>query len=146
MKSRVFLPALLAVGLIYLVSATDARAGACGYEPACGAPVTCCEPAPSCGCRRPCLLDRLRDHLNRLKCCRPSCCEPVCCDPEPACGCAAEPACGCDAEPDCGCGHSRRRCGGLLQHLRHKLNRSRCCDSCEPACGSPEPYCGCGYK
>ena len=147
MKSRVFLPMLLAVGLAYAVMATDAKAGCCAPEPACGAAVDCCcQPAPCC---RPRLLDRLRARLCRPRCCEPVCCEPVCeptcCAPEPTC-CAPEPACGCP-DPCCEPACCEPCCGrpGLLARLRAHLCRPRCCAPvcCEPVCGSAVPTC-CG--
>ena len=151
MKSRVVLPALLALGVLFFAS--DAKAfnlfgrlgghGCC--EPTCGCDTSC---EPSCGCDNGC------DNG-----CAPSCG----CDN----GCACEPSCGCDTGC-CGsrrCGpslcdrirshmnnlRSRMQCRRAARHARHSCSAPSCgCDSgcaAEPSCGCDTaccaPSCGC---
>lgn len=132
MKSRMILPAGLAVGLLFLVSASSAQAGLLGdqgcCEPTSCCEVTCCDPccAPRVG-----LVDRIRAKIAARRACRASC-EPVCC--EPVC---CEPCC----DPCC----TPRV--GLLDRIRAKIAARRACRSCcEPVCCEPaccEPTCGC---
>ena len=52
MKTRMILPAMLAVGLFCLIGTSSANAGLFGRgcaEPSCG-----CEAAPACGCEATC--------------------------------------------------------------------------------------------
>lgn len=155
MKSRMFLPALMAVSLFCLASASNARAGlfghggcepSCGCEPTCGCEEVCCDPC--CKPARVGLLARLR-----AKCAaKQACCEPVCCEPacEPTCG--AEPTCGVEpaCEPACEVTCCEPCCKparvGLLARLRAKCaaKKACCCETvcCEPTCGA-EPSCGC---
>ncbi len=156
MKSRVFLPAMLAVGFVYAVLASNASAfellnrvlghghGSCCAPvcaPKCGCEPTCC-PAPVCEptcCPAP---------VCEPKCCPAPVCEPKCC-PAPVC----EPTC-CPA-PCC-----EKKCGrarvGLLQRLFSHCKRScapKCVSVCEPVCGCEPtccpapcaPACGCGH-
>jgi len=154
MKSRIFLPALLVVGLFIAATAANAEAGLFGFHSGgcgCAPEPTCCMPEPSCCAPEPCCKHRhgLFTHLKAKfkSCCKPSCCEPTCCAPEPTCCapeptcCAPEPAC-CAPEPSCCapapcCKHRH----GLFHHLKAKL-RSCCKPSCcEPTCCAPEPTC-----
>ncbi len=154
MKSRMILPALLAVGLFCLASASSAQAGlfghaGCGCEPACGCETTCEVACDPCCAPRMGLLARLRAKCAAKRCCEPVCgCEAPC---EPTCGCEApcEPACGCEPACDPCCAPRM----GLLARLRAKCAAKRCCEPvcgceapCEPACGYEvpcEPACGC---
>ncbi len=147
MKSRVILPAMLALGVLFFASDAKAfnlfsRLGGHG----------CCE--PTCGCD---------------DACEPACgCDDAC---EPSCGCdddACEPACGCDngcdAEPSCGCDTGcagSHRCGPSLcdrirahmHNLRNHIKCRRAARKARHACGDPtcgcdegcdaEPSCGC---
>lgn len=166
MRCRSFLPAVIAVGLLCLASASNASAfellnrmmgggggcGGCGCDaaPACG-----CDIAPSCGCEVSCCAPKCREprccrqprcgrvHLHR-HCCAPTCgCETTCAAPAPTCGCDAAPACGCDSccEPKCRQPRCcRERCRpSLLDCLR------ACRSCCQPTCCAPvcEPTCGC---
>lgn len=159
MKCRTILPALFAVGLLCLVSASNASAfellnrvlaagggaGGCGCESVCG-----CDVAPTCGCDNGCKTRCHRERCHRERCGRDRChrdrcnntcgCEPKCAAPAPVCGC--EPKCGCDN----GCktrGHRchRNRCGD-----RCGRNSCGCEPKCgaEPTCAAPAPTCGCG--
>lgn len=162
MKSRTMLPALVAVGLLCIASASNASAfellnrlsgGACGCDaaPACGCDNVC---APKC-CREPrCRPERCRPHLHieLHRCCKPACepkcgCETTCAAPAPKCGCevasCCQPKC---REPKC-CKPAREpRC------CKPKCCREpRCCKpACKPTCGcdtgcaAPAPKCGCG--
>ena len=103
MKSRMLLPALFAVGVLCLASASNASAfellnrlmysgggAGCGCDNVCG-----CDAAPACGCdngcgRARCCLDRCRERCRKIRCCENTCgCEPKCGAPAPSCGCGA---------------------------------------------------------
>lgn len=158
MRCRSFLPAVIAVGLFCLASASSASAfellnrmmgggyggcGGCG----CDAVATCgCDVAPSCGCDNDCCQPRCRPQRchhrchHRRNCCPTTCgCETSCGAPAPTCGCDAAPSCGCDN--DCCQPRCRQRCRpSLLDCLR--ACRARCCESscCDTGCA---PTCGC---
>lgn len=115
------------------------RGASCG--PACNAP-TCttvsCDPcADAC---RPSLMDRLRGLFHRNRCCEPACdpcpapkCHVVPCNPCPAPKCApvCAPACAPACDPCCDRGPS------LLDRLRARFHRDRCCDPCcDPCAGT----------
>lgn len=133
MKPRAFVPALLAVGLLYLASASNVQAFelldnmeslGCG----CNAPVaSCCAPKPCC--RRP-LIQR----CCKPRCCRQPlfqrCCKPKCCAPKPRC-CSPKPRC-CSPKPRC-C--RPKRCWKPLFQ--------RCCKPVRKSCCAPAPSC-CG--
>ena len=53
MKSRMILPAILAVGLFCLVSISSAQAGLFGHNSGCGCEPTC-GVEPACGCEVSC--------------------------------------------------------------------------------------------
>jgi hypothetical protein len=146
MKSRVFLPALLAAGLVFAAAASQASAfellnkmmGHRGHGGGCCASTCGCE--PSC-CPAPC----------EQTCCPAPACEQTCC-PAPSCA----PACGCEATCapaacDSCCDSCNSCCGkkkrvGLLQRLFARHKKSCCAPSCcEPACCAPAPTCGCGH-
>ena len=150
MKSRTMLPALVAVGLLCLASASSASAfellnrmvyggGSCG-----------CDAAPTCGCDNGCddgccktRCRKERCHHHRNRCCDNSCgCEVTCAAPAPKCGCDVSDCC----QPKC---REPRCCRERCRH--HRCHRDRCgrgcCDNscgCEPSCGAPAPKCGCG--
>jgi hypothetical protein len=149
MKSRLLLPALVAVGLVWSATASSASAfellnrtffgGA--YLGGCG-----CDVAPTCGCEKSCKT-RCRPerchHHNR--CCRPDRCAPkcgvevTCAAPAPKCGCEADPCARKCREPRC----CREKCP---REPRCCKTRTRCEPKCgaEPTCAAPAPKCGCG--
>lgn len=157
MKSRAVLPAVLAVGVLYLGAATNAHAfelldrilyaGGCGCE----VEPKCCAVEPRC-CG-------LRLHWHRR--CEPKCgVEVTCgCGMEKACchrqrchrlhdwlhRCGCEPACGvepkCAVEPTCGCGAEKACCRPARCHRLFDRVRCKATCGCEPACGV-EPTCG----
>lgn len=149
MKSRMLLPALVAVGLFCMISASTASAFELlnrtflggSYMGGCG-----CDVAPTCGCDNGC--GRHRGHHHN-RCCRDRC--------APKCGhevtCAAPaPKCGCEVDT-CGCDRNRNRCCRQPRCCREKCRQPRCGhhrNRCEPTCGyeatcaAPAPKCGCG--
>jgi hypothetical protein len=152
MKTRVVLPALLAVGVVYFGMASYAPAfellDRILYAGGCG-----CGMEPKCGVVEPrCCAPR---HLHVRRCCEPKCGAEVSCGVEKSCGCrerchrerchwlhnwlnrcGCEPACGaepkCGVAPSCGCEKACRpaRCHRLFDGLRCKATCG-----CEPACG-----------
>ncbi len=121
MRSRLMIPALLAVGFVCLACTTDAKAfGFFGHHGCCAPVVDCCAPSdcqPAKCCPRP--------HRGFFK---SRCCKPACCAPEPKC-CAPEPKC-CEPDPCC----RKRHCGLFRRfHFRHHC--------CKPACCAPKSSC-----
>jgi hypothetical protein len=149
MKSRMLLPALVAVGLLCMVSASNASAFELlnrvlyGHDGGCG-----CDAAPTCGCDNGCntgCRTRCRpERCHRTRCCAPKCgCEVTCAAPAPKCGCDNDCAPKCCREPRC----CRERCCREPRCCRDRCHRNRCCENtcgCEATCAAPAPKCGCG--
>lgn len=147
MKSRMLLPALVAVGLFCTISASTASAFELlnrtflggSYMGSCG-----CDAEPTCGCDNGCGRNRCHHH-NR--CCRDRCapkcgCEVTCAAPAPTCGCEVD-TCGCDRNRCC----RQHRCHREKCCRQPRCHRNRCCENtcgCEATCAAPAPKCGCG--
>lgn len=165
MKIRAITPAVLAAGLIYVASASNASAFGLldrvmyGGEAGCCAETTCavepkCSWEPTC-----CAPRRHRCHRFRNNCCEPKCAvEPTCCGGrhhrrwfaksccEPTCEpkCAVEPTCCAPRRHHCrrfrnNCCEPKcavePTCCAPRRHRCHRFRKSCCEPTCEVSCG-----------
>ena len=154
MKSRMLVPALVAVGLFCMATASSASAFELlnraifggTYMGSCG-----CDTAPACGCDNDCGRHRCHHHRNRCGCDNTCGCEATCAAPA-KCGCEAVNTCGCDRAPRCcrqprcsreKCCREPRCCRDRCHHHRNRCGCDNTC-GCESTCAAPAPKCGCG--